>query len=491
MREAALFAVKEYAMTSATQTHPTRPSEFVSWREFLTSPYAPALALVCLAVWLHAADSLIVATMMPSMVAEIGGAHLVGWNVSLYGMASLVAGAGSALLTMRFGLRLPMGLAACVFGLGCLISAVAPSMPIVLVGRLFQGVGGGGLVSMSFVAVSMIFPSRYAARAIAAVSTFWGMSAFLGPLVGSFFVAYATWRWGMVFFSLQAFGLAAWIALRPAPEAKPSQEVGKGVPALRLGLLSLAVVAVSFAGVRVELVSTSALVALGVASLALFLWLDNRSGDRRLLPHRAFDVRLPVGAAMTMSLLLCLATVAITAFLPLLMSSIHGASAMTIGYVVACASIAWTLMAVLVSGSPERLDGSLITIGAVLVVVSVLGFYYALPQGPIWLIALCSALDGAGFGMAWTFILRRTTALADPQDRERIAGALPTVQRLGLALGAAFVGIVANASGFATMETAAEAAHVARMVYLACLPVAVLGLLAMIQLVRPRRAGAT
>ncbi len=476
-------------MTTATPTRPVGQTDFVSWREFLTSPYAASLALVCLAVWLHAADSLIVATMMPSMVAEIGGAHLVGWNVSLYGTASLVAGAASALLTMRFGLRAPMSLAAVMFGLGCLLSALAPSMPVVLAGRLFQGLGGGGLVSMSFVAVSVIFPSRYTARAIATVSTCWGMSAFLGPLVGSIFVEYATWRWGMAFFGLQAFGLAAWIVLRGAArqttEHQPS-DTGRGFPLLRLALLSLAVVAVSYASVRIELFVTSGCVVLGLASLALFLWLDEQAGKQRLLPRRAFDMRRPTGAALTMNLLLSLATVAISSFMPLLISQIHGASALTIGYVVACASISWTLMAILVSGSPERRDSTLITIGVLMIVASVIGFYYALPRGPVWLIALCSALDGAGFGMAWTFLLRRTTALADPKDRERIAGAFPTVQRLGIALGAAYVAIVANASGFATMQTVAEASHVARVVYAACLPVALLGLLSMIQLVRPQ-----
>jgi hypothetical protein len=45
----------------------------VGWNEILTRRYGPALALVCLGVWLHAADSLLVATMMPAIVAEIGG----------------------------------------------------------------------------------------------------------------------------------------------------------------------------------------------------------------------------------------------------------------------------------------------------------------------------------------------------------------------------------------------------------------------------------
>ena len=120
---------------------------FVSWREFLGSPYAASLALVCLAVWLHAADSLIVATMLPAIVAEIGGIALVGWSVSLYEIGSIVAGAASALLTLRFGLRAPMSMAAALFGVGCILSAVSPTMPLLLAGRALQGIGGGGLVA--------------------------------------------------------------------------------------------------------------------------------------------------------------------------------------------------------------------------------------------------------------------------------------------------------------------------------------------------------
>ncbi|QBF30398.1 hypothetical protein CFI11_04100 [Thalassococcus sp. S3] len=143
--------------------NPTREQDadaFVSWREFFQSSHVGALALVCLAVWLHAADSLIVATMLPSIVAEIGGVSLVGWSVSLYEIGSILAGTTSALLTIRYGLRRPMSLAAALFGTGCLLSAVGPTMPVVLTGRLLQGLGGGGLVAMGFVAVSVLFPRR-------------------------------------------------------------------------------------------------------------------------------------------------------------------------------------------------------------------------------------------------------------------------------------------------------------------------------------------
>lgn len=459
---------------------------FVSWREFLTSAYAPSLALVCLAVWLHAADSLIVATMLPSIVADVGGAALVGWSVSLYEIASVVAGAASALLTMRHGLRRPMSLAAFLFGMGCLFSAVSPSMTLVLVGRCLQGLGGGGLVSMSFVAVGVIFPRRYTARALAVVSTFWGVSAFLGPLIGGFFVEYATWRWGFGFFALQAFGLSVWIALRPDQAAAQTAQTSS-FPIRRLALLCLAVLLVSSGGVEVKPLQTTLLVVTGALCLALFLLLDGGAGADRLLPNHPFGLKTTTGAALLMILSLSIATVALTAFGPLLMTAIHGVSALTAGYVVACSSIGWTIAAVLVSGSPERLDRQMIAAGITMVVLSITGFLYAVPYGPVWLVAIFAAMDGAGFGLAWTFILRRTTALAEPGEVQRISGAMPTVQRLGYALGAAYVGIVANASGFVSMNTVQTAADVATWVFLACIPFGLIALVAMIKLVRRER----
>lgn len=453
----------------------------------MKSLYAPSLALVCLAVWLHAADSLIVATMLPSIVSEVGDAGLVSWSVSLYEIASVVAGAASALLTMRYGLRSPMSLAAALFGFGCLLSAVSPSMELILVGRCLQGLGGGGLVSMSFVAVGVIFPKRYIARALATVSTFWGISAFLGPLIGGFFVEYATWRWGFGFFALQAIGLSVWIVMRPDQAAPDTAETGK-FPLRRLALLCLAVLLVSSGGVDVKPLQTTLFVGTGILCMALFVRLDGRAGADRLLPNHPFSLRNSTGAALLMILSLAMATVALTAFGPLLTTAIHGVSALTAGYIVACSSIGWTIAAVLVSGSPERLDGRMIATGITLVVLSIAGFLYAVPNGPIWLIAAFAAMDGAGFGMAWTFILRRTTSLADPSEVQRISGAMPTVQRLGYALGAAYVGIVANAAGFVSMNTPQAASDVARWVYLACLPFGLLALVAMFTLVRKQPA---
>lgn len=463
----------------------------VTWSEVLTRDHAPALALVCLGVWLHAADGLIVATMLPAIVAEIGGGALVAWSVALYEIGSIVAGATGGFLVLRSGLRLPMTLAGLLFAIGCLVSAFAPTMPALLAGRLLQGLGGGGLMALSFVAVSILFPKRLMARAMAAISALWGVSSFLGPLIGGLFVEYASWRAGFVFFAAQALALALWIGLVARLGTRPpAAELSNNVPLLRLAVLAAGVVAVAYAGIDIDPVATPAFIAAGTALLIVFLVLDGRAGPDRLLPSVPFGLGTAHASALTMVLAMSAATIAITAYGPLLVVAIHGATAIVAGYLVACSAVGWTVFAILVSGADPRHDPKYITVGMAMVVASIAGFALAVPAGPVWLIALVAILEGGGFGIAWTFVLRRVTTLSDPAETERISGAIPTVQRLGYALGAAYIGIIANAAGFAQADTAEAFLPPARWVFFGSLPLALVGLVAMIRFVSPAIADA-
>ncbi len=462
----------------------------VPWSEILTRTQAPALALVCLGVWLHAADGLIVATMLPAIVAEIGGGALVAWTVALYEIGSIVAGATGGYLVLRFGLRRPMGLAAALFAVGCLVSAVAPSMPVLLAGRLLQGLGGGGLMALSFVALGQLFPPRLMARAMAAISTLWGVSSFLGPLIGGLFVAHATWRLGFVFFALQAAALACWIGLAaPMGRRSPAAGLVGTVPAARLTVLAAGVVAIASAGIAIDPVRTPLFAVAGLGLLAVFLHLDGRAGPGRLLPPVPFGLGTAHGCALAMVFLFSAATIAIPAYGPLLVTAIHGVSAMTAGYLVACSAVGWTIFAVLVSGAHPRHDPAFIAVGMLMVLTSVIGFAHAVPAGPVWLIGAVAGLEGGGFGIAWTFILRRVTALCDPAEVERIAGAIPTVQRLGYAVGAATIGIIANAAGFAEARTVSDFLTPAVWIFLGSLPLALVGLIAMLRFVSPALEG--
>ncbi|MCB2135608.1 MAG: MFS transporter [Rhodobacteraceae bacterium] len=460
-----------------------------AWQEVLRQPHIGAVVLVSLGIWLHAADSLIVATMMPAIVAEIGGGRVVSWAFALYETGTIVAGAASGLLALRHGLRLPMAAAALVFALGCTLSAMAPTMPVLLAGRLAQGAGGGGLAALSFVAVGLLFPRRLMPRAMAVMSILWGAAAFAGPLIGSLFVAYASWRAGFAFFGAQALLLALWIGWWVSGLATPGpgRTGDERLPIKRLALLCLSILLVSYAGIAPN-PSTMALALLaGLAALLLFARIDAAAGAGRLWPARPFDLRFPVGSALLMTLGACIATMGLVTYGPILMQVLHASPVIVSGYVIATVSIAWTLGSVMVSGLPERLDPLVIGIGMAMVFASVAGMTYAMPAGPIWLIAAFAAVEGFGYGIANVFVLRRATLLAPRDDVERLSAALPTVGHLGYALGAAVVGILANSAGFHDALGAGEAAHVARWIFGGSFAVALGGALAMLRFVTFRK----
>lgn len=453
----------------------------VGWGEIFNRSYAAPLLLVCLGVWLHAADSLIVATMMPAIVSEIGGEAFVAWTVALYQIGSIIAGAVSALLVLRRGVRHPMMLSATIFAAGCLISAIAPSMSLLLIGRLLQGIGGGGLTAVSFIATATLFPARLTARVMAAISVLWGASAFLGPLIGGLFTEYSTWRMGFVFFAAQALFLAGWIMFGiRIIERSQSVDAPTAIPLGRLTLLSFGVIAIAWAGIDVTLPRTPMLLFVGMAIMMVFLRIDAANAETRLLPRNPFNLRTPVGAALVMTLAMNVAAMGLATYGPLLMTIIHGTPAIVAGYVLASTAIGWTIAAIVVSGAPPRHDPVYIAAGMSMVFFSVVAMIYAVPHGPIPLIAALAALEGVGFGTAWTFVIRRTRLLADADDVERLSGALPTVGRFGYALGASVSGILANAAGFAINNTPEIAAAVARTIFTGSLPFAFLGLLAMV-----------
>ncbi|WP_027665008.1 MFS transporter [Rhizobium leguminosarum] len=122
------------------------PSASSVFRLFLPE-HLPATLMLAGGVTLYAVESYIMATIAPSIVRDIGGLALFSWVTSLFVAAAVL---GSIFVAMRprgIGLRSVYVIAALVFGVGSLIAAAAPSMPVVLIGRAVQGLGTGALAA--------------------------------------------------------------------------------------------------------------------------------------------------------------------------------------------------------------------------------------------------------------------------------------------------------------------------------------------------------
>src|SRR6185369_9135696 len=220
------------------------------WADLLADGRLPRFALICLGVWLNAADSLVTATIMPSVGADLGGYGYFSWATAGYLVGAILAGASSGRLSEMFGLRAATALAGVIMAAGCVMSALAPDVGVFLVGRLIQGLGSGWISGFAMVAIAFLFPERHWARVFAAVTFVWGIATVLGPLFGGVVVQTGDWRDVFWLFALQAgaFALAAPVLLRGATKG----EGGPGIPWTQLGVLGVGVAAIAIADVLAD-----------------------------------------------------------------------------------------------------------------------------------------------------------------------------------------------------------------------------------------------
>ena len=99
-------------------------------------------------------------------------------------------------------------------------------------------------------------------------------------------------------------------------------------------------------------------------------------------------------------------------------------------------------------------------------------------SGPVWLVCVFAVLQGAGFGMFWSFIIRRLVEAVAESERSIAAASIPLVQRIAYALGAAAAGLVANSAGFSGGLSEEAVRSVAVWVFVAFVPVATIGVFA-------------
>ena len=448
----------------------------VGWREVLAREHLPRLLVLCLAIWLHAANTMLAATTMPEAVGDIGGLRLISWAFALYLMGSIVAATAVSAFVAGHGLRQTMLVATLVYTLGCVICASAPVMPVLLAGRTVQGLGGGALVALVYVAQDRFFPNRLVPRIVACLSVVWMTSALCGPLIGGAFATAGLWRAAFWSFALQGIILAALVHPLLARAGSDAALEAHPVPAARLALVAGAILAISSAGAVRSVALAAALLAVGCLCLWQFASRDSAAAGRsRLLPSHATDLRHPVGCGLAMTFLLCLCMMSLVVYGPILLIRLYHLTPLEAGFVIVTESIGWTAGAFFLSGLAPAREGGLIRLGSALLLVGIAAQAWFVPQGPLWLVVVSAFLANAGFGMIWGYVIKRVIANASGEDRARAGSMLPSAQQTAFALGAALTGIIAGALGFEQLTRAEEFRMAAVWLFAGFVPPALLG----------------
>ncbi|WP_249672205.1 MFS transporter [Pseudomonas abieticivorans] len=436
-----------------------------TWSELLSGRNAARSVALSGGVALHAINIYIATTILPSVVQDIGGLHLYAWNTTLFVVASILGSALTARLLQRAGPRGAYGVAGGLFLLGSLACSLAPNMPLMLVGRSVQGLGGGLLFALSYSMIQRVFDERLWPRAMALISGMWGIACLIGPAIGGIFAELHVWR--AAFGSLIPITLAyLLLTFSVLPRAEAQRPAAGRLPVTQLLLLVAAVLAISLGSLSQA--PRWNLAGMGVAAV-LMAWLlakESRSATR-LLPKGALHPRSPLFALYgTMALLIIGMTGEI--FVPYFLQLLHGQTPLLAGYLAALMAVGWTTAELLSAGWLGAGVRRAIVGGPVCVLIGLvlLAVFSPVAGGGDWTvlgpICLGLTLIGFGIGLGWPHLLTRVLQVAPPEEQEAAASSITTVQLFATALGAAIAGMIANQAGLNApggVEGAAQAAR--------------------------------
>lgn len=441
-------------MTSATEAD-------ASWRALLYGRNGLRSIALAGGVALHAINVYIVVTILPSIIADIGGLAYYAWSTTLFVVTSIVGSTLAAKLIDQLGPRWAYLLGLMVFSAGTLLCALAPSMPILLLGRSVQGLGGGILMALSYALIRLLFASHLWARGMALVSGMWGIATLCGPAVGGLFAQGGHWRWAFLFLLPVALVLAL-IVIKELPVTSEKSPEPIRIPLFTIGLLVASVLVISVASLSPALVWQ----VLGiVAGLAIVAWVGKRDARARvkLLPSGAYTLSAQLGLVYAM---MCLLVASITPeiFVPYFLQVIHGFSPLTAGYMTAAMAAGWTLGSVYSASKSGSSVGVMLRFGPLLITAALLSLAVMTPQAGMLgsvsgLVIYCIALAavGLGIGLGWPHLLTHILTVA-PQGQEGLASAsISTVQLYATAFAAALAGVVANGAGLTSLGGVAGA----------------------------------
>lgn len=433
-----------------------------SWAALFRDGRATHTILLMVGVGVHAIDVFIIATVLPSVVADIGGAAFYTWSTMVYVVASILGTAYGGFLRARGDLRHSFAVATLIFMMGSIGCALTPSMAWLLLARAIQGLGGGMLVALSYGMVSELYPEALRPRAFSMISGMWGTAALMGPTVGGVFAAMGWWRGAFWAATPVIIGLMG-LAWRTLPAAT-SQNKTMRFPWQQLVLLGLGVLCVASSGQVGLLWIRLMLIASGVILMGLTFRFDAKAVTR-LFPTQPLSLHHSVGTAYWMFFLLDVTASQVTVFMPLVVQILHGATPLEAGYFAALRSLAWTLASLCSAGLRHRWVRYVLLLGPLLITWSIAGQAAVVVDGSLTWLVVFVALHGVGIGICFAHLSSWTLSAARTGEEHLTASSIATVRSLGQAFGAAIAGLVANSAGLTQGVSMATVAAAATWVY--------------------------
>jgi MFS family permease len=416
----------------------------------LQRPYLWVTIGACALVFLAAFESLAVTTIMPVVSRELDGASLYALAFAgplATGVIGMVA-AGN--WSDRRGPAAPLYASVALFVAGLLIAGTAASMPVLVTGRLVQGLGGGAMTVALYVVVARVYPALLHAKIFAAFAAAWVIPSLVGPFAAGIVAQVLSWHWvflGMVGLVIPALvmivpvlrGMAREAKKENAPAATPPWAMGRLVWA---ALAALAGLGLNLsAGVRIPGVPAAAPV-LALAAVAVAL-----VAVRPLVPKGTLTARRGLPSVILTRGLASAAFFGAEVYLPYLLIEQYAFPPTFAGLTLTGGALAWAGASAIQGRLGTRLAHSAaVRIGSVLVLAAIT---LALTTTALnWPAAVAIAgwiFAGGGMGLLYPRLSVMTLALSTKDSQGFNSSAMSISDSLGGALALATTGIIFSA----------------------------------------------
>ena len=409
-----------------------------------------------LAIFIAAIEATIVATAMPTIVADLGGFDAFSWVFAAYLLTQAVTIPIYGRCADLYGRKRVFYDGAAHFLASSTLCGLAWNMSALVLFRVLQGLGAGAIQPIAMTIVGDIYTPVERARVQGYISSVWGVASITGPLLGGFLVQYV--GWSLVFWVNLPIGAISILLLmiylkEPLrPRQHQIDYLGSALLVLGVGALMLALLqAASLPGWMIAgllVVATSAFFA---------LVLQERRAAEPVIPMDLW--RNPLIAVSNLG---CFAIGAllmgVTAFLPTYVQGVLGRTPGSSGLVLAATSLSWSIASTIAGRLMVQTSYRFTaTVGGFALVAGSAVMIAMAPSDGVFYPAAAAALIGIGMGFCNTAFLVAVQASVGFEFRGTATSSNMFMRNIGQALGIALFGAVLNWSLFLKLPTSGEA----------------------------------
>jgi MFS family permease len=407
----------------------------------LMAPQRRALTIgLVLTITFVASEALAVVTVMPVVARDLGGLRLYGWVFSGFMLGSVIGIVAAGREADRRGPAVPFVAGVVLFGAGLALAGLAPSMGVLVAGRVLQGVGAGAVPSVAYAAIGRSLPGTLRPRMMAVLSTAWVAPGLAGPAVSAEVARLFGWRWvflGLLPIVAVAGTIAVPALIRLGPPASSGAEEHRMSDGFRTAagatmiLAGLTLAASSGAGLgRLgAILGGVALIAVGAAVGLPAL--------RRLVPPGTLTAKPGLPATILSRGLLTFTFFGADAYVTLAVTAVRHRTPVVAGIAVTGATVAWTAGAWIQARLSGTWEGRrLVRTGLVIVLAGIAGMVLVLLPGvPVAEGLAAWSVAGLGIGLAYAPISLMMLQKAPPGQEGRASASLNLADVLGTAIG--------------------------------------------------------